>query len=207
MYVELCRQSKNFRQSSISNLCCYNRAQKLTGCASNLHNNSHSRKHKKKNSILSVIKTLFLSLVIVMAIGTAIASYQLKRPSEFWEQFIPIPEGEKISVSVENGMTAAQAARAFEIQGALTKGSPSDLSKWMIRFGIDKKIRAGHYSVVPSDAWNLARQLRTAKAALLKAQVLPGLDIFALIDSLQSQDRKITREKICENGRTHQLTS
>ena len=178
---------------------CYNRAQNLTGCASNLHNhnNSHSHKHKKKKSLLSIIKAVLLAMVLIMAVGSAIASYQLKRPSEFWEQFIPIPDGEKISVSIENGMTAAQSARAFEIHGALTKGSPSDLSKWMIRFGIDKKIRAGHYSVVPSDAWNLARQLRTAKAALLKAQILPGLDIFALIDSLQTQDAKLSREKFC----------
>ena len=70
--------------------------------------------------------------------------------------------------------------------------------RWMIRFGIDRKIRAGHYSVVPSDPWNLARQLRSAKPALLKAQILPGLDIFALIESLESQDKKITREKFCK---------
>ena len=133
-----------------------------------------------------------------MASGSAIASYYLKKPSEFWERFIPIPEGQTVSVPVETGMTAYQAARSFEVHGALTNGSPSDLAKWMIKFGIDKRIRAGHYSVVPSDAWNLARQLRTVKPALLKAQIVPGLDIFALIDTLQSQDRKITREKFCE---------
>ena len=163
-----------------------------------MQNISHSRKHKKKNSLWRIIKIIMLLLVMVLAAGSAIASYYMKRPSEFWEKFIPIPDGETISVPVEQGMTAAQAARAFEVHGALTKGSPSDLAKWMIRFGIDKKIRAGHYSVVPSDAWNLARQLRTAKPALLKAQILPGIDIFALIESLQSQDRKITRKNFCE---------
>ena len=161
-------------------------------------NNSHTRKHKKKNSLRSLIKTVLLLLVLVMAAGSAIASYYLKKPSELWERFIPIPEGETVSVSVEQGMTAAQAARAFEVHGALTKGSPADLAKWMIKFGIDKKIRAGHYSVVPADAWNLARQLRTVKPALLKAQILPGIDIFTLIESLQSQDRKVTREKFCD---------
>lgn len=164
----------------------------------NLQNNSHSRKRRKKNSFRSFIKALLLLLLVVSAAGAAIASYYLKRPSEFWEEIIPIPEGETVSVSIENGMTAAQAARAFEIQGALEKGSPIQLMRWMIKFGIDRKIRAGHYSVVPSDPWNLARQLRTAKPALLKAQILPGLDIFALIESLASQDQKITREKFCE---------
>ena len=83
-----------------------------------MHKNSHSRTHKKKNSILSLIKTLLLTLVIVMAAGSAIASYYLKRPSEFWEQFIPIPEGEKISVSVENGMTARTSCKSFRDSGS-----------------------------------------------------------------------------------------
>ena len=162
-----------------------------------MQNYSHSRKQKKKFGLLSLFKAILLFLVVITAAGSAIASYYLKTPSEFWENFIPIPEGETVSVSIESGMTAAQAARAFEIQGALDSGSPVQLMKWMVKFGIDRKIRAGHYNVVPSDPWNLARQLRTAKAALLKAQVLPGIDIFALIESLESQDRKITRESFC----------
>lgn len=136
---------------------------------------------------------LFFGVIIA-----GLFSYYFKVPMNLWEGLIPLPEGEKVSVSIEPGMTARQAARAFEVQGALDKGSPAQLAKWLIKFGIDKRIRAGHYSVVPSDAWNLARQLRTAKPALLKAQIIPGLDIFALIDSLNSQDRKITREKFSE---------
>ncbi|MBQ7545086.1 MAG: endolytic transglycosylase MltG [Synergistaceae bacterium] len=159
---------------------------------------NNSRKRKKKSGRLSVIKGIFLIIITVAAVGSAFASYYLKRPSEFWEEIIPIPEGAKVSVSVENGMTAAQAARAFEIQGALLRGSPADLSKWMVKFGIDRRIKAGHYAVVPSDAWNLARQLRTVKPALLKAQIVPGLDVFAVIESLESQDRKITRKAFCE---------
>lgn len=132
-----------------------------------------------------------------LALSAAYYSYYNKLPGSLWERLIPVPEGSTVSVSVEQGMTASQAARAFEVQGALTRGSPAELTKWMVRFGIDKRIRAGHYSVVPSDPWNLARQLRTAKPALLKAQILPGLDIFALIDSLNDQDKEqLTRENI-----------
>ena len=126
------------------------------------------------------------------------ASYYFKVPLDFWEDVIPIPDGDKINVSIENGMTASQAARAFEIQGALERGTPVQLAKWFVKFGIDKRIRAGHYSVVPSDAWNLARQLRTAKPALLKAQILPGLDIFALIENLEAQDTKLARKNFSE---------
>lgn len=139
---------------------------------------------------------IFLLLFILSAAGYS--SYHLKVPAPFWEYMIPIPEGEAVSVVIEQGMTASQAARAFEIQGALIDGTPIDLARWMMKFGLDRKIRAGHYSVVPSDAWNIARQLRTLKPALLKAQVLPGLDIFALIDSLESQDKKVNREAVSQ---------
>ncbi len=151
-------------------------------------------KKRNRNVFFSGVM-LFLLLFVFSA--AAYSAYYLKVPEKFWEAMIPIPEGEKVSVLIENGMNASQAARAFEVQGALD-GSPLDLAKWMVRFGLDRKIRAGHYSVVPSDAWTLARQLRTAKPALLKAQILPGLDIFAMIDSLESQDKKVTREKISQ---------
>ena len=138
---------------------------------------------------------LFLLLFVIAAAGYS--SYYLKVPGSFWEELIPVPEGDTVSVLIEPGMTASQAARAFEFSGALDKGSPVQLTKWLVKFGIDKRIRAGHYNVVPSDPWNLARQLRTARPALLKAQILPGIDIFALIDSLTSQDKKLTRENFC----------
>lgn len=153
------------------------------------------RKKKKSSSIFGII--FFLLLTSILCAG-GYASYYLKEPRELWEGLIPIPEGDKVNVAIENGMTASQAARAFELGGALEKGSPAELSKWLVKFGIDKRIRAGHYSVVPSDPWNLARQLRTARPALLKAQILPGIDAFTLIESLESQDEKLTRKNICE---------
>ena len=154
------------------------------------------RGKKRKRKFLFSVILLFLLLSALASAGAY--SYYMKVPSDFWERLIPLPDGDKINVVIETGMTASQAARAFEFQGALEKGSPAQLAKWFIKFGIDKKIRAGHYSVVPSDAWNLARQLRTAKPALLKAQIIPGLDIFALADSLEAQDSKLTRQKFSE---------
>lgn len=150
------------------------------------------RPNKKARRFVFSGILLFLLLFIFAAAGYS--SYHLKVPASFWESVIPIPEGEKVSVVIEQGMTASQAARAFEVQGAMSSGTPIELAQWMVKFGLDRKIRAGHYSLVPSDPWNIARQLRTLKPALLKAQVLPGLDIFALIYSLESQDKKVNRE-------------
>ena len=155
-----------------------------------------SRRKKLSGKLFSIL--IFTALLAGLILSAGYYSYYNKLPGELWEKLIPVPQGSTVSVSVEQGMTASQAARAFEVQGALTRGSPAELAKWMVRFGIDKRIRAGHYAVVPSDPWNLARQLRTVKPALLKAQILPGLDIFALIDSLTSQDKQLTRENISQ---------
>ncbi len=180
---------------------CYNSVQNnLTGVL-NLQKISRSKKFQpqpRKRSRKFLLISIIIFVLVVATSAACFMSYRMKIPSEFWEKYIPIPEGNKINVSIENGMTAMQAARAFEFQGALDKGTPIQLARWLVRFGIDKKIRAGHYSVVPSDAWNLARQLKTAKPALLKAQILPGLDIFALIDSIESQDKKLSRKNFSE---------
>lgn len=153
-----------------------------------------SIKHKKNKKFL-LSATALLSFLLLFAVA-GYSSYTYKIPPSLWERVIPIPDGDTINVLIQPGMTASQIARAFEFSGALTKNSPVDLAKWFVKFGIDRKLQAGHYAVVPSDAWNLARQLRTARPALLKAQILPNLDIFALIDSLSEQDReKLSREE------------
>ena len=161
------------------------------------HSLTPRQRHQKRNRRFILKGIFFLLLLFILAAG-AYSSYHLKVPASFWEHVIPIPQGETVNVVIEQGMTASQAARAFELDGALERGTPSELAKWMVKFGLDRKIRAGHYSVVPSDAWNVARQLRTLKPALLKAQLLPGLDVFALIDSLESQDKKVTREAVSQ---------
>ncbi|MBQ4470041.1 MAG: hypothetical protein II917_07885, partial [Synergistaceae bacterium] len=155
-----------------------------------------AKRRKRNRKVFFLFIFVFLLIWGVIAAGAF--SYYYKNPSDFWDGLIPLPEGPKVNVVIEAGMNATQAARAFELQGALEKGTPSQLARWMTKFGIDKKIRAGHYSVVPSDAWNLARQLRTIKPALLKLQILPGLDIFSLADSLASQDSKITSQNFTE---------
>ena len=154
------------------------------------------RRRRRGRKIFFLFISMFLLLWGVIAAGAF--SYYYKAPANFWEGIIPLPEGSKVNVVIEQGMNASQAARAFEVQGALEKGTPAQLARWMVKFGIDKKIRAGHYSVVPSDAWNLARQLRIVKPGLLKLQILPGLDIFTLTETLASQDEKITHANFVE---------
>ncbi|MBQ9419051.1 MAG: hypothetical protein IJU31_01605, partial [Synergistaceae bacterium] len=66
-----------------------------------------SKKRKRKIFLYSFILIIFL---LMMAAG-GYSAYYLKVPADFWEEMIPIPDGHKINVSIENGMTASQAAR------------------------------------------------------------------------------------------------
>ncbi len=53
-----------------------------------MHNNSHTHTRKKKRSIKPLLKGALLLVVIAAAASSAIASYYMKRPSEFWERFM-----------------------------------------------------------------------------------------------------------------------
>ena len=127
-------------------------------------------------------RSLFcLSMLLVMGLLLGGASFWLKQPSPFWERVLPIPVGEVRLVLIHPKMNARQIAQAFFDQGALTEPS-AKLARWMARFGLDRSFRPGSYRVVRSDAWNLARQLRTVRPLLAKVTILPGADVFSLRD-------------------------
>ena len=136
------------------------------------------------------LKIIVLIIFIAALITGAYTAFKLKIPESLWEKILPLPTGDTVGILIEEGMNASQAARAFELGGALEGSSPAELTRWLIKFGLDKKIRAGYYTVIPSSAWNLARQLRYVKPALIKATIIPGLDIFSLEENLNSQDFK-----------------
>lgn len=120
-------------------------------------------------------------MLLVMGLLLGGASFWLKQPSPFWERVLPIPVGEVRLVLIHPKMNARQIAQAFFDQGALTEPS-AKLARWMVRFGLDRSFRPGSYRVVRSDAWNLARQLRTVRPLLAKVTILPGADVFSLRD-------------------------
>ena len=127
-------------------------------------------------------RSLFcLSMLLVIGLLLGGASFWLKQPSPFWERVLPIPVGEVRLVLIHPKMNARQIAQAFFDQGALTEPS-AKLARWMARFGLDRSFRPGSYRVVRSDAWNLARQLRTVRPLLAKVTILPGADVFSLRD-------------------------
>jgi UPF0755 protein len=127
-----------------------------------------------KKSLLILILSPFL---LGLALGAA--AFYMRVPHDFWDRMLPIPHGEMKVVVVRPGLSARQCAQAFYDQGALTE-PPSRLAWWMTRLGIDRKIRSGQYRVKRSDAWNMARQLRTVQPIDWSLTVIPGMDIFSI---------------------------
>ena len=122
---------------------------------------------------------VLLTVLSCLGFGAAGFSFYLKEPSSFWEGLIPVPEGEMRVVLVQPKTNARQIAQAFSEQGALTE-PPARLARWMARFGLDRSFQPGTYRVVRSDAWNLARQLRTMRPMMAKMTLVPGADLFSL---------------------------
>lgn len=130
-----------------------------------------------KKGLWILIMLLFLA---GLGAGTVMC-FRMKIPWEFWDEILPVAHGEMKIVIVKPGLNARQCAQAFFDQGALTD-SPADLARWMARFGIDRKFRPGQYRVSRTDAWDMARQLRSVQPVTSNLTVIPGMDIFSLRD-------------------------
>ncbi|MBQ7264372.1 MAG: endolytic transglycosylase MltG [Synergistaceae bacterium] len=114
------------------------------------------------------------------------AAFYFKVPKDLWEDLFPVPQDEderSVSVLVEPGMNARQAARAFEEQDAV-EGPAAQLAYWLVRLGADRRIKPGRYRVIRSSPWHVARQIRDMEPSLLKMTIVPGADVFSLPEAL-----------------------
>jgi UPF0755 protein len=84
----------------------------------------------------------------------------------------PERAGETIEVSVAPGQSAGDTAAEFERAGLVTNAD--NLVKWMVRVGIDKRIKPGSYSIVAGRAKDVALQLADARPGVPLVTILPG---------------------------------
>ena len=84
----------------------------------------------------------------------------------------PAAAGRIIEVSVKPGWSAVDVTSEFERLGIVT--SSKKLSRWMVRLGIDRKIRPGIYKIHAGPAEDVARELERAAPDVNKIKVLPG---------------------------------
>jgi UPF0755 protein len=108
----------------------------------------------------------FFSFVAATAFGVAGIWIETIRED------IPERAGETIEISVAPGRSAAETADEFERAGLVTDAG--SLVKWMIRGGIDKKIKPGKYRIAAGRAKDVALQLASARPDVPLATILPG---------------------------------
>jgi UPF0755 protein len=114
-------------------------------------------------------------------------------------ELTPIAAGKVIEVSVKPGWSAGDITSEFERLGIVT--SSKRLSRWMVRLGVDRKIRPGIYRIHAGPAEDVARELARVTPEVNKIKVLPGAlfsDVAAalggdggselLLDALRSPD-------------------
>jgi UPF0755 protein len=80
--------------------------------------------------------------------------------------------GMEIEVLVIPGQSAADVASEFERLGVVKKSK--DLAMWMVRLGIDRRIRPGIYKIRAGRARDVANALAQARPDVLSVRILPG---------------------------------
>ncbi|MDI9370442.1 MAG: endolytic transglycosylase MltG [Synergistaceae bacterium] len=91
---------------------------------------------------------------------------------------LPEGRGERLPVSIRQGMSARQAAEEFVGAGIIGEKSAKSFSRWMSWFSIDRNLRPGLYHIRKGSSWEAARQMREAQPEVFSVTLLPGTDVL-----------------------------
>lgn len=128
-----------------------------------------------KNRKLNIF--IFCSAFIICFGCALLFAWQKKIPLEFWDSVLPMPQGQPVSVLIRPNQPVAEIAKTFYNEGIMTDSS-RDFAHWLIKFKIDRKIIPGKYSLIPSSAWDVARQMRSAVPTSETMTIVPGTNIY-----------------------------
>lgn len=134
-----------------------------------------------------IILAAFLMFFIAVIVGGIHVAWQRKIPLEFWDAHLPMPSGEKVSVLIRSNQSARDVAQNFVDEGVV-QGTAADFSRWLARFGVDRRLLPGRYELIPSSGWDVARQMRTAVPAVESATIIPGTNIYTFEDVFSPPD-------------------
>jgi UPF0755 protein len=130
---------------------------------------------------------IFLLFTIICCGSAALYAWHKKIPIEFWDSVLPMPEGQAISVIIRPNQTVSEIARNFHDEGII-EDSARDFARWLAKFKIDRRIIPGKYFLIPSTAWDVARQMRTAIPLREAATIVPGTSIYDFTNIFFSSD-------------------
>ena len=127
----------------------------------------------------------FLLLFGVLLLGGG-ATYLLK-PLWLWEILAShSQEGEPQAFVVQRGLLASGIARQAQKEGLVS--SSRELSRWLVRFGADRSLKPGTYTIRPGMAYSVAKQFAHYGSTLLpEVKILPGISPEAFVHLVPSQ--------------------
>jgi len=133
------------------------------------------------NNTKSKFVIIFILCILIFCTCAALFAWNRKIPIEFWDSVLPMPMGQTASVLIRPNQTVADIARTFHAEGIVTD-SAREFALWLAKFKIDRRILPGKYNLIPSTAWDVARQMRTAAPTSETVTIIPGTSIYDFVN-------------------------
>jgi UPF0755 protein len=99
-------------------------------------------------------------------------------------------KGPEVFVQVQPGRNASWIAKDFSAAGIVD--DPAALAFWMARFGIDRAIRPGTYTIRKGSPWEVAKQMKQAEPETDLLTILPGATWESLMDVHSVSSEELT---------------
>jgi UPF0755 protein len=106
-------------------------------------------------------------------------------PASWWNQMLFPGRGAVIKVTLPSGVNASAIAEQFEKAGLVQNSRI--LTRWFVKYGIDRKIQSGKYFIKKGAPWEVAEQMITAKPDRKKITIIPGTEISDLESSFDKK--------------------
>ena len=117
----------------------------------------------KRDVNLAIIVTVIASIFFVLIVFDFIKN---NYPELIYDN---LPE---IQVTIPRGVNAKQVARILQNAGIVHNAK--SMSKYMVKYGLDKKIQYGTYKLRRASAKNVATQLLTTQPVRIQFTIIPG---------------------------------
>jgi len=123
-----------------------------------------------------MIQKLFEILIFLLSLSYLVFIGSLS--SSWFEERFELGSGPEITVIIHPGQSARDVAKTFFTERIVD--NPSELAKWMVTLGIDRKIQPGRYDIRKGSPWEVAKQLAASKPYTFTRTIIPGSDILTL---------------------------
>ncbi|MFP4481256.1 MAG: endolytic transglycosylase MltG [Thermovirgaceae bacterium] len=140
----------------------------------------------------SIGKGLF-HIVVSAAMLICAAGYYfflISAVPEMMLEGIQYGRGPEVFVQVQPGKNASRIAKDFSATGVVD--DPAALAFWLVRFGADRTIQPGTYSIRKGSPWEVAKQMKQAEPETDLLTLLPGTTWKSILDTHSINSEELT---------------